>query len=51
MGVPPEAPLGLALTSLSASIEVDYQIVLARLNDPTDLEQFSGQVAEWLARS
>jgi uncharacterized protein YutE (UPF0331/DUF86 family) len=31
-------------------IEVDDQIVLARLNDPSDLEEFSGQVAKWLGR-
>lgn len=31
-------------------VAVDDQIVLARLNDPSDLEQFSGQVARWLGR-
>jgi uncharacterized protein YutE (UPF0331/DUF86 family) len=31
-------------------VDVDDQIVLARLNDPSDLEQFSGQVAKWLGR-
>jgi uncharacterized protein YutE (UPF0331/DUF86 family) len=31
-------------------VAVDDQIVLARLNDPSDLEQFSGQVARWLGQ-
>ncbi|HKX14994.1 MAG TPA: HepT-like ribonuclease domain-containing protein [Propionibacteriaceae bacterium] len=30
--------------------DLDDQIVLARLNGPSDLEQFSGQVAKWLGR-
>jgi uncharacterized protein YutE (UPF0331/DUF86 family) len=29
-------------------VEVDDRIVLAMLNDPSDLDQFSRQVAEWL---
>lgn len=29
--------------------EVDDRVVLTRLNDPTDLEQFARQVADWLA--
>jgi hypothetical protein len=31
-------------------LRADDQIVLARLNDPSDLEQFPGQAAEWLGR-
>jgi hypothetical protein len=31
-------------------VAVDDQIVLARPNDPSDLEQFSGQVARWLGQ-
>jgi uncharacterized protein YutE (UPF0331/DUF86 family) len=29
-------------------IQVDDRIVLAMLNNPSDLDQFSRQVAEWL---
>lgn len=32
-------------------IEVDDRIVLRRLNDPSDLDQFSSQIASWLGRS
>jgi uncharacterized protein YutE (UPF0331/DUF86 family) len=31
-------------------IRVDDQIVLTRLRDPSDLEQFAAQVAAWLAK-
>jgi uncharacterized protein YutE (UPF0331/DUF86 family) len=30
-------------------VDVDDQIVLARLDDPSDLEQYARQVAAWLA--
>jgi hypothetical protein len=34
---------------LTSYVEVDDRIVLAMLNDPSDLEQFSRQVADGLA--